>query len=68
LDLEELEFPCNLLCLPKFNKRCREADIISLDHKRVLVIEYLIDRLFDVFILADEKAFSDSVSIMSTIV
>lgn len=32
------------------------------------MIEYLIDRLFDVFILADEKAFSDSVSIMSTIV
>ena len=67
-DLDELKFPFSLLFLPKFNKRCREANIISLDEKRVEALDYLIDRLFDAFILVDDNAFEDSVNAMSIIV
>jgi len=41
---------------------------MSLDEKRVETLDYLIDRLFDVFLLVEDNAFSDSVNIMSKIV
>jgi len=53
--------------LPKLNKRCRGAKIISLKVKRVEALDFLINRLFEVFILVDEKAFSDSANVKSTI-
>ena len=56
-----------MLCLPAFAKRYKEANIVGLDEERIEVVDYLLDKFFDLYILFDDRAFQDALSVLNTV-
>ena len=58
--------PCSLLHLPDIAQIYEEATITALDTKRVEVFDYMLERMFTVYKLIDERQYQESAAVIFT--